>query len=140
MIMSIRHHHHLMWWLGQLKISDIKMMDGSGKPCSDPAVRPDLAKFRHLGTLAILKVFMWYLANFWIYFSEFLHVIGKFSLLLMATYWTSNLAIWSHCSDVNERGPKGKNISLVLIREYWFLRKLTLSWIVEPPNCHRSFC
>ena len=67
------------------------------------SVGPDTAKCRHFGHFKIFGNFLWgpiyYLSNFWTYFSKFFMPLGKFSFLKMAKYLTNNLAIWSHCSS-----------------------------------------
>ena len=37
-----------------------------------------------------------YLAKLWAHFGTICMLLGKFSLLWMAKYWKTNLAIWSH--------------------------------------------
>ena len=53
-----------------------------------PAVRPELEKFRHFGTIVqVLGAFLWVnFAKYWSYCGKNALLLGKFSLLSMATY------------------------------------------------------
>ena len=65
-------------------------------------VWPDLAKFSHvdmlLKSLTILRLHYFYRAKFWIHFSKLLCFWAGF-LFQRAKYWSSNLVIWSHCTN-----------------------------------------
>ena len=64
----------------------------------------DLAKFRHVGKTS--KVFGYYLRVYFVLgkilnlIGHIFGILGKFSLLLLEQYWRDNLAIWSHCCQV----------------------------------------